>query len=47
MASTTETCQFCGAVFTGYGETHAEAKQDARNSQMNHEFNCPKNPANS
>lgn len=46
MASRTASCQFCSASFTGYGETGKEAEQDARNQQMNHEFNCPQNPAN-
>lgn len=46
MASRSASCQFCGATFTGYGDTGAEAAQDARNQQMNHEFSCPSNPAN-
>lgn len=46
MASTTASCQFCGAPFVGYGSTHAEAAQDARSTQMNHEMSCSSNPAN-
>ena len=46
MASATQSCQFCGANFTGYGKDHNSATQDAKSTAMNHELNCPSNPAN-
>ena len=46
VASTTANCHFCGATFTGYGETHKDAVADANTQAIHHAFNCPKNPAN-
>lgn len=47
MASRTAKCNWCGASFTGYGETGNEAQRDADSQAAYHAFNqCPSNPAN-
>lgn len=46
MASRTARCPWCYASFTGYGETGAEAQQDANSQAAHHAMNCSSNPAN-